>query len=197
MIIGNIKLNHGKFKVNDSIISCTTDVVSKTEENKALSFDASQKNVLTFQIVSLDGTKPSSIYIDNITVSKYSSNIYINQKDREEVLVSDIQTLPIDIIYKDDGSILVELDITNKNLITDKSLKDSVKELRYDGTVLKDVGLGIKDIQFNLAFTLNILEQDGTQNTMKVSQELPRKEMLENGYYVGRMDTAEFVFKVK
>jgi hypothetical protein len=32
---------------------------------------------------------------------------------------------------------------------------------------------------------------------MKVSQELPRKEMLENGYYVGRLSTAEFVFKVK
>lgn len=196
-IIGNIKLNRGKFRINDVILSCTTDVVSKTGENKHLSFDASQKNIFSFQIVFLEEVEILETYIDNISVDKKEIEIYINQKDREESLIQNVKKIPIDIQKQEDKSMLVEIEIVNKNIANNQALPDTVKVLQYDGRILKDVGINIEDINFTIEFTLNILTKDGTLNKMKVREELPKKEMLENGYYVERMNNSEFVFKEK
>lgn len=196
IILKNINLNQGKFILNDAIISYKTEVISKTEENNYLSFDASQNNMLSLQIVPLGNVEIEEMYIDNVAVNKYNSNIYINQKDREETLAQDIQKLPIEIQYQQNRSILIEIEITNKNLVVNKTLPNNIQELRYDGKVLKDIGLNIADIQFDIKFTLNIIDKEGTKNIMKINRKLPKQEMLDNGYYVERMNKSEVMFKV-
>ena len=194
IITTSLKVNQGKYRVADAVVTSTADIVSRTEENTYLSFDATQKNSLSLLIVPSDA-KTESITIQNVQVDK--SGIYIAQKDREEVLASDIQQLPIDVTYREDENILLELEFTNKNVLTNQKLPDSVEELRYDGRVLGDSGLTYKDISFNIAFDVKIVEENGTENILKIDVELPSEKLLTEGYYVERMDLGNFIFKTK
>lgn len=196
LITANLNVNQGKYRVSDVVITSIADVVSRTEENAYLSFDASQKNTISLLIVPSDA-KTESINIQNIEITGNTKNLYINQKDREEVGVSDVQMLPIDVKYREDGNIVLEIEITNKDILVNKKLQDSVKELRYDGRIFKDAGLSIKDIQLNIYFEIKIVEENGTENLLKVEIETPNEKFLTEGYHVERLDLTSFVFKTK
>lgn len=196
VITTSLKVNQGKYRVADVVVTSTADIVSRTEENTYLSFDASQKNTISLLIVPSDA-KTESINLENIEITGNTNSIYMSQKDREEVLVSDIEVLPIDIQYREDKNILLELEITNKNILTNKKLEDSVKELRYDGRVFKDVGLTENELRLDINFDVKIVEENGTENILKVELDIPNEKFLTEGYHVERMDLGSFVFKTK
>lgn len=194
-ITASLKINQGKYRVADIVVTSTADVISRTEENGYLSFDASQKNQISFLLSSTDKSKAKSINVKNIVVNDNAKNAYISQKDREEVPVSNITALPIDISYREDGSILLELDITNKNIVQNQKLPDNVKELKYDGRAFADIGKKITDLEFELSFDVEILGEDNVLNTMKAEFILPNELLITKGFYAERLKTADFVFK--
>lgn len=196
LITTSLKVNQGKYRVADVVVTSTADIVSRTEENAYLSFDASQKNTISLLIVPSDA-KTESISLENIAITGKNNSIYISQKDREEVLVSDIQVLPIDVQYREDGNILLELEITNQNILTNKKLEDNVEELRYDGRVFKDAGLTLQDLALDIDFDVKIVEENGTENILNVEMNTPNEKFLTEGYHVERMDLGSFVFKTK
>lgn len=196
LITMNLKVNQGKYRVADVVVTSTADIISRTEENTYLSFDASQKNTLSILIVPTEA-KTESININNIELEGNTKSLYISQKDREEVLISDIETLPLDIQYREDGNILLELDITNKNILTNQKLPEGVTQLRYDGRVFKDVGVTLDIISFNIALDIAITGEDGTVNVLNVELDMPNEKLLSEGYYVERMALESFVFKTK
>ena len=196
LITTSLKVNQGKYRVVDVVVTSTADIVSRTEENAYLSFDASQKNTISLLIVPSDA-KTESISLENIAITGKNNSIYISQKDREEVLVSDIQVLPIDVQYREDGNILLELEITNQNILTNKKLEDNVEELRYDGRVFKDAGLTLQDLALDIDFDVKIVEENGTENILNVEMNTPNEKFLTEGYHVERMDLGSFVFKTK
>lgn len=196
IITTSLKVNQGKYRVADVVVTSTADIVSRTEENAYLSFDASQKNTISLLIVPSDA-KTESISLENVTITGKNNSIYISQKDREEVLVSDIQVLPIDVQYREDGNILLELEITNQNILTNKKLEDNVEELRYDGRVFKDAGLTLQDLALDIDFDVKIVEENGTENILNVEMNTPNEKFLTEGYHVERMDLGSFVFKTK
>lgn len=196
IITTSLKVNQGKYRVADVVVTSTADIVSRTEENAYLSFDASQKNTISLLIVPSDA-KTESISLENVTITGKNNSIYISQKDREEVLVSDIQVLPIDVQYREDGNILLELEITNQNILTNKKLEDDVEELRYDGRVFKDAGLTLQDLTLDIDFDVKIVEENGTENILNVEMNTPNEKFLTEGYHVERMDLGSFVFKTK
>ncbi len=196
IITTSLKVNQGKYRVADVVVTSTADIVSRTEENAYLSFDASQKNTISLLIVPSDA-KTESISLENVTITGKNNSIYISQKDREEVLVSDIQVLPIDVQYREDGNILLELEITNQNILTNKKLEDGVEELRYDGRVFKDAGLTLQDLTLDIDFDVKIVEENGTENILNVEMNTPNEKFLTEGYHVERMDLGSFVFKTK
>ena len=196
LITTSLKVNQGKYRVVDVVVTSTADIVSRTEENAYLSFDASQKNTISLLIVPSDA-KTESISLENIAITGKNNSIYISQKDREEVLVSDIQVLPIDVQYREDGNILLELEITNQNILTNKKLEDNVDELRYDGRVFKDAGLTLQDLALDIDFDVKIVEENGTGNILNVEINIPNEKFLTEGYHVERMDLGSFVFKTK
>lgn len=196
IITTSLKVNQGEYRVADVVVTSTADIVSRTEENAYLSFDASQKNTISLLIVPSDA-KTESISLENIAITGKNNSIYISQKDREEVLVSDIQVLPIDVQYREDGNILLELEITNQNILTNKKLEDNVEELRYDGRVFKDAGLTLQDLTLDIDFDVKIVEENGTENILNVEMNTPNEKFLTEGYHVERMDLGSFVFKTK
>ena len=196
LITTSLKVNQGKYRVADVVVTSTADIVSRSEENAYLSFDASQKNTISLLIVPSDA-KTESISLENIAITGKNNSIYISQKDREEVLVSDIQVLPIDVQYREDGNILLELEITNQNILTNKKLEDNVEELRYDGRVFKDAGLTLQDLALDIDFDVKIVEENGTGNILNVEINIPNEKFLTEGYHVERMDLGSFVFKTK
>lgn len=196
IITTSLKVNQGKYRVADVVVTSTADIVSRTEENAYLSFDASQKNTISLLIVPSDA-KTESISLENIAITGKNNSIYISQKDREEVLVSDIQVLPIDVQYREDGNILLELEITNQNILTNKKLEDNAEELRYDGRVFKDAGLTLQDLTLDIDFDVKIVEENGTENILNVEMNTPNEKFLTEGYHVERMDLGSFVFKTK
>lgn len=197
LITTSLKVNQGKYRVADVVVTSTADIVSRTEENGFLSFDASQKNTIDILIVPSKLVN-NTVTVENIEAEGNIKSLYVCQKDREEVLITDIQSLPIDVQYSwNGGKILIQLEVTNKNIVINKRIPENVSELRYDGTALKNIGTKLEDIKFDLNFDVKILDEDGTENILKVDLEFPNEKLLSEGYYVERVNLDNFIFKTK
>ena len=196
LVFKSDEVNEGKFRVSDAILTSSAELTNKTEKNGVWSIDLSQKNKLSLLITPATGAKISKIYLSEITVNK--SNVIFSQLDNENkiTLTRDKKDLDIEYIVDENGQILLELVALNENILKDWVIPENIKQIVYDGRMLTTAGLTLKDIQFKLKFKLNVVEDTGKTNTMKVDLLLPNEELLENGADVRRLSVSKFKFKV-
>lgn len=200
------KINQGRFRVNDAMVKSTINVIedssSYTNENitslSDIKISANQENTLSLLLVS--DIEPTRVYIDELKIKKSNlGNVVIYTNLDEEVYSSDnINVESVDLLPTDkDGEYLIELKINNMNIISNQSLPEGTNKVTYDGKLLKNYGISINDIKFDVKFKLNIIDETGRINSSNIKLTLPDSDMVVNGTSVVRLPVSNFVFWVK
>ena len=189
-------VNEGKFRVSDVILTSSAELTNKTEKNGVWSIDLSQRNKLSMLVTAATGVEINKIYLSDVTASR--GNVVFSQLDNESkiTLSSSLQDLAVEYVVDENNQILLEFVALNENILKDWTIPDTTKQIVYDGRMITDAGLTLKDVQFKLKFKLNIVESTGKTNTMKVKLLLPNEELLINGADVRRLSLSDFKFKV-
>lgn len=191
------KINEGRFRVVDAIVTSEAVLTDKTSVNDVWSLNISNKNVLTFLLNKAEDAKISKIYLSDIKVkSKNSIAFYMLDNEAKLTLTNVPQKLDVEYDIEENGQIKLDMVILNENILRNWEIPEGMNEIICDGRIFNTAGLGLKDIEFELKFKLNIVEEIGKTNTVKVKLTLPAEELLINGADVRRLDITEFKFKV-
>ena len=190
-------INEGRFRVVDAIITSEAVLTDKTAANDVWSLNISNKNVLTMLINKTEDAKISKIYISDLKVkSKSPIAFYMLDNEAKLTLNNSPQKLDVEYDIEENGQIKLEMVALNENILRNWEIPEGTNEIICDGRIFNTAGLGLKDIQFDLKFELNIVEEMGKTNTLTVKLTLPAEELLTNGADVRRLDRTEFKFKV-
>lgn len=198
------KINQGKYKVNDVVLTSTVNVDEKNTDDatggiSGLKFELSQTNVFSM-LISKD-EKYNRMYIDNMYISKPNKvgEIYMSQpNDKEEGIeltnkISEIEVYPVER----DEQYLVELKIDNMSFLSDVTMPDGVNKVVYDGTILENLGIDQSELNFKIKFDLNIIDVTGVKNTCKIELNLPYDDSMgKDGIAVNHLLLSDFKFKV-
>lgn len=191
------KINEGRFRIVDAIVTSEAVLTDKTAANDVWSLNISNKNVLTFLINKTEDAKISKIYLSDIKVNgKSSIAFYMKDNEAKLTLTTVPQKLDVEYDIEENGQIKLEMVALNENILRNWEIPEGMNEIICDGRIFNTAGLGLKDIEFELKFKLNIVEEMGKTNTLKVNITLPAEELLKNGADVRRLDITEFKFKV-
>lgn len=195
LLFVNNKINQGKFRVSDALLTSSAEFIDKSDETDKWSYDVWQNNVLTL-LVNTSGAEISRAYISD--VQSFRNGIELSQKNSEITLLSDSQG-ELDLLsdVSDDGTVIYEINITNKEALKSFVVPDDITEIVHDATFFTYAGIGDEDLSFSISFNLNIQEASGKENVMKVELELPQGNITQNGSNVTRLDLNNFVFKLK
>ncbi len=190
------KVNEGKFRVSDVILTSSAELTNKTEKNNVWSIDLSQKNKLSMLITAASNAQIDRIYLSNITSS--GGNVIFSQLNNESKISPDSSSKELDVEYTldENNQMLLEFVALNENILKDWIVPGHIKQIVYDGRIITTAGLALKDIQFTLKFRLNIVESTGKTNVLKVEMLLPNKQLIINGADVRRLALSDFKFKV-
>ena len=74
---------------------------------------------------------------------------------------------------------------------------EETKELRHDGTILNIAKMSVSDIKFKVKYDLVIVQNNNRINICKVEIEMPNEKIATNGFFVQRLDSSNYNFKVK
>lgn len=194
LIFANSKINQGKYRVSDAIITSGTEFVDKSKETGTWMYDVYQKNLLSLLVSS--NAEISRVYISDIYSDK--SDIEIRQQDSDlSVYANENLKLDLASSISDDGDVLYEISITNKNALNNFNISDEITEIKHDASIFKLANITNADLKFSISFNFNIQEKSGKVSTMKVKLNLPYEDMIENGASVTRLDVGDLVFKFK
>lgn len=196
-------INQGNFRINDFVIKSTLDVeeITSSEEMssgfESMKLNLSQRNNLSLLIANQIGI--SEIYIDNISISQPSSKgevlLYQNEEKDEKIsLDSEIVT-----IYPEEkeGQILININVDNVDFLKDAKLPDDTNSVTFDGTMLNLLDINISDLQMNIKFNINIVDEIGKLNVCKVSLKVPDEELLNSGISIKRQDLNNYKFSIE
>lgn len=197
------KINQGAFRINDIVVKSIAEYEEiqnySTEVNEMLDmkFNVSQKNTISFLVAK--EKEANNIYIDNIsmTIPKNAGDIFLSQNGYEKINVTELEGKTINIVpqYKYD-QYTFELQIDNLNFLKEKSIINDVKYIKYDGTLLKNMGITASDISSNLKFNLN-LEYEGKKCVCKFEINIPNDDLIENGISIYQLEVSNFPFYIK
>lgn len=195
LLFVNNKINQGKFRVSDALLTSVAEFIDKSDETGKWSYDVWQNNVLTLLINTSD-TEISRAYISD--VQSFRNGIELSQKDSEITLLSDSQG-ELDLLsdVSDDGTVIYEINITNKKALESFEVPEDITEITHDATFFAYAGIDEEDLTFSISFNLNIQETNGNENVMKVELDLPQGDITQTGTNVTRLDLNNFVFKLK
>lgn len=205
------KLNENiPFSISKIILFSSATANSGTI-NQLLSLDISQYCDIGIYLNTQKNSDASisSLYIDNITVSKPELGIpYLYKKTvpdlgkctfEEKHIIND--RLDFKIINTDDtinylkyelycdGSSPISLGFYNKDIIKD-FLPDK-QEILYDGTLLKDASIPLTSLNCSITFTINIVTTLNEHYVCNVNLDIPF-ENSENSIYTDGYITQEF-----
>lgn len=193
-------INQGRFRINDIAIKSTVDAEDKTTDLNNWQLNLSQRNHLSILIDKESNSIVSKIYVDDIQleVPQNVGNFYISPKnDNLKYVLTDQEKDQFDIFVKEqDGCYLAEIDVNNDEFLKDYKVENTVKELRYDGTLLTKVGVSVDKLKFKISFNLNIIDIQGNLNTARIIVEAPDKELQTVGTVVKKLDVKDFGFKL-
>lgn len=197
LVFKSDKVNEGKFRMSDVIITSSAELANKTEKNGVWSIDLSQKNKLSLLITAAAGAEIDKIYLSDITASK--NNVIFSELDNENKLMlnSEEKNLDVEYIVDENNQILLEFIALRENILKDWVVPETIKQIVYDGRMIATAGLQLENIQFKLKFKLNIVESTGKTNVMKVELTFPNEQLITNGVDVRRLSLSDFKFKVK
>ncbi len=194
----NSKINQGKFRVSDALL--TSSAILKEETKGEWTFDISQNNKLALLIQSVENTKIKEIYLEKIRVNgKEDINIYIEQLNHKlSYKYEEIKNKRVNI-YADEqeNGYLVELDIINKDVVTDFTIPEDIKVVRHDGTMLNIAGVKASEVIFRLRYNLVIFEPEGKINKCEFDIRIPNEKVITEGTTIERLNVQDLVFKVK
>lgn len=195
LLFVNNKINQGKFRVSDALLTSVAEFIDKSDETGKWSYDVWQNNVLTLLINTSD-TEISRAFISD--VQSFRNGIELSQKDSEITLLSDSQG-ELDLLsdVSDDGTVIYEINITNKKALESFEVPEDITEITHDATFFAYAGIDEEDLTFSISFNLNIQETNGNENVMKVELDLPQGDITQTGTNVTRLDLNNFVFKLK
>lgn len=198
------KINQGKYRVNDAILTSTIIVEDKNISEEAeniteIVLDLSQTNTLSM-LISKD-EKYNKMYINNISVSspKKKGNIYISQSGEENSYVEitkELKEIEIYPIQKDD-QYFVELNFCNVGFLKEAAIPTETGKIIYDGTILKLLNIKQDELEFEVRFDFNIIDITGNKNTCKVKLKLPYDNIVDEGISVTKLPLSNFVFRAK
>ncbi len=191
------RINEGKFRVTDVILTSSAELVDKTKENSAWTINVSQKNLLSILITAASDAEISKIYLSDMVVKGDNSIVFFMQGDETKLILNNIpQELDIEYTLDENNQIKLEMVALNENVLRNWLVPENIKEIICDGRIFKTAGISLNDIQFDLKFKLNIVDKLGKRSTLNVELELPKNELIENGADIRRLDRTEFKFKV-
>lgn len=191
------KINEGKFRVVDFIVTSTAELTDKTAENDVWSLNISNRNVLSMLITKTEDAKINKIYISDLKVkSKKPIAFYMLDNEAKLTLTNVPQKLDVEYEIEENGQIKLEMVALNENVLRNWEVPEGTDEIICDGRIFNMAGMGLKELEFDLKYKLNIVDDMGKTNTVVVSLTLPAEELLTNGADVRRLDRTEFKFKV-
>ena len=194
LLLKNSKINQGKYRVSDAIITSQTEFIDKSKETGTWSYDVYQSNSLSLLVSA--GAEISRAYISDIHASK--SSIEISQQNSDiAVFANEEAVLELASDVSEDGEILYEINIKNKGALNNFEISSDVNEIKHDATIFKLANITNSDLQFDISFDFNIQEKDGRLSVMTVQHKLPYKDIIESGSSVTRIDVGDLVFKLK
>ena len=196
------KVNQGNIRVSDIVIESTAklkEVQDKDTTIKNLSdfvFDITQTNNLN--ILLEVNQEISEIGIENLKIDgpELKGSIMFGQKDYELVeLTEEPLNIPLKTEKQGDNYI-ISLVINNENVLTDKSVDDSVEEIQYDARIFNILGVDINQLKFTLSFDLCVKDVNGKISRTAISLNMPTDETIVKGMSILRQDASQFIFTV-
>ncbi len=198
------KLNQGNFRINDFVIKSTVGVEEKEVEQEGnlsdMAFDLSQNNTFAILVAKTEGSEAKEIYIDNVSVTmpEKKGELTLSQASKETSYdLSNLQEkIPIEKQEKD-SQYYIELNINNKNFVTESKIAEGVNSVTYDGTILNIMNIKISEVKFEISFDLNIIDSLGKINKCKIDVTLPSDTIISKGISVERQSISSYNFIVE
>lgn len=196
------KVNQGNFRISDVIVESSatlTEVQDKNEKIESLSglvFDVSQTNTISILLES--NVKAREIKIDNLLISDPSlkGSMNICQKDYEKYdITPELKTIPIHL-EQENGKYVIRLFVDNDNVVTDKSVDDNHKEIKYDADIFNLLEISVSQLQFKVSFDLIVTDENGQTVKAPINLVMPTDETLTAGMSILRQDTSKFIFTI-
>lgn len=193
LLFTNSKINQGKFRVVDALVTSSAEFVDKSEKTGKWMYDISQTNTLSL-LVNTSDAEISRVYIADAKVAK--SGIEINEKDSDAYITcntEDFLELATDTL--DSEAVVYDIVITNRNVLENFEIPEDITEIKHDASIFNLAGIENEDLAFTISFTFNMQEKNGKLSSMNVTLELPYENIVQSGVYVEKLDLDNFVFK--
>lgn len=197
------KVNQGNFRISDLTIESTatlTEVQGADVQITKLSdlvFNVTQTNSIAILIES--NVEASEIAIENFTINKPSlcGKMTICQKDNTVYeLTEEFCNMPLTVEKEDDNKYIINLNIDNENVITNRSVDESVEEIQYDAKIFDTFGIDVNTLMFDVSFDLCIKDETGKVARTTISLNMPTDETFVKGMSILRQDVSKFIFTV-
>jgi len=195
VLMSNSKVNEGKFRTTDVIVSSTAILEDTSDVTKKWTFTVHQSNKISILVVpSID--KFNARIIDIVSTKK-GLEIYQIGKEEEKINIGNSDKLDLVTTVNEDGTVLYEIEIINKNVLSNFEIPSETTEITHDATIFNIAGITNEKLEYSLAFKLELQDETGKTSVMNVSLKLPQGDITESGSLVTRQNLSEFVFKVK
>lgn len=194
------KVNQGNFRISDVVIKSTatlTEVQDKEialEKLSDLTFDISQTNDVSILLES--NSKIKDMYIDNLVVTEpaLKGNMNFGQSNYEKYVVApELTNIELHPEQKD-GKYIINLCIDNDNVLRDKSVDESVKEIQYDAKIFDILKVDRQSLKFTVSFDLYITDETGKTVTTSLSLNMPTEETFTEGMSILKQDVSKYIF---
>lgn len=196
----NNKINQGNFRVSDAILSSVVELEDKSDITNEWKYDISQTNKISMLVQTIGDATVKEVYLDDIKIeSKNDVHIYIEQHKYDvSYRYENLKNKKINIYAEQtkQGDYLVEFDVQNEDVISDFIIPSDIKEIRHDGTMLNIAKIPVSNIKFKIKYDLILVQDNNKVNTCKVEVELPDEKIASDGFFVKRLDSTSYTFKV-
>lgn len=194
-LMTNSKVNEGKFRVSDVLLTSTAVLEDTSDITSKWTFNVHQNNKISILVI--PSTDAFSAKLTDIAATKSGVELYQVGNEDEKINIDNTKELKLVSTVKEDGNVLYEIEFVNKNVLENFEIPSTTTEIMHDATIFKLAGLSNKDLQYTVAFKLNLQDDMGKMSFMNISLKLPQGDLVTNGSSVNRLDLSEFVFKVK
>lgn len=193
LLFRNTKINQGKFRVADAIITCGASLEDKSNETGRWTYNVSQSNTLSL-LISTNAKTYVNAYITDFVCD--NPNVILSQKQSEDVYIKANTNEKLDLTsLKAENTILYEINMVNKDVLNMYDIPQDVTEIKHDATIFKIANITTKDLKFNIQFNFNMQESNGKVNTMHIKMTLPNGDIVQQSNTVTKLRTSNFVFR--
>ena len=194
-LMTNSKVNQGKFRVSDVLVTSTAVLEDTSEITSKWTFNVHQNNKLSILIV--PSSEEFSAKITDLASTKSGLEVYQVGNEDAKINIDNTKELKLVSTVNEDGNVLYEIEFANKNILSNFEIPKETTEIAHNATVFGLAGVTNKELEYLVAFKLNLQDNMGKTSVMNISLKLPQGDIVTLGNSVKRLDLSEFVFKVK